>query len=99
MDLTPSTPAARVIDEVVPIGQGVHNRDTLMNNQGIHRALYAEDENNLNRQYGVGDGTFDEDGMEATVYVEGQRASPLWLDATIGVLGTLIAYMILRRFL
>lgn len=85
MDLTPSTPAARVIDEVVPMGQGVHDRQAMMNNLGVHAAMYQEDEADA--------------GYGEIAYVEGARPSPLWLDLSIGGLGTLIAYMVLRRFI
>lgn len=83
MDLTPSTPAARVIDEVVQPGHGVHERQPMMNNMGIHPFMYGIDD--------------DEDG--AIAYVEGQRTSPLALDFAIAALGVLLGYMILRRFL
>lgn len=83
MDLTPSTPAARVIDEVVPMGQGVHDQQAMMNNLGVHPAVYQHTE----------------DGEEQVQYVEGQRASPLVLDAAIVALSILLAYAMFRRFL
>lgn len=95
IDLTPSTPAARVIDEVVPPGHGVHDRQAMMNNLGVHPAVY---------QYAGPNG--EEDGEARSprelAYARGQpgaRASPLVLDVLIGALSVLLAYAAIRRFL
>lgn len=95
IDLTPSTPAARVIDEVVPLTHGARDRQAIMNNNGVHPAVY---------QYtGAGGGTGGEARSAREIaYARGQpsaRASPLVLDVLIGVLGVVFAYVVFRRFL
>jgi len=98
LDLTPSTPAARVIDEVgspAHGGTGARDREAMMDNLGVHPAVY---------QYTGANG---EQGGEAQSARErgyavgrpGARASPLVLDILIGALGVVLAYVVLRRFL
>jgi hypothetical protein len=95
IDLTPSTPAARVIDEVVAPGHGVHDRQAMMNNLGVHPAVY---------QYTDANGEEDSEARSPReiAYARdqpGARASPLVLDVLIGALSALLAYAVIRRFL
>lgn len=98
IDLTPSTPAARVIDEVgspAHGGTGGRDRQAMMDNLGVHPAVY---------QYTGPNGEQNGEARSARErgYALGQpgaRASPLVLDILIGALGVVLAYVVLRRFL